>query len=249
MISRIGQVVAVLLFVPIFLGTALAAADFWEDKDFTTWSQKEVEKMLSDSPWSRKVSLHIPEVSLAGRVGGLSGGLIGTGGGAGRAGGGGGAGGAGAGNLGGGGFLPPPRRTQVPLRWVSALPVKQASVMERGEGATPPPTDPDQFLQQEERQYRLAVVGLARAFGSTLSDLQAVRGATLLKRKDRAPIAAVDVRLVYHGEWLSIEFHFPKDESITLDEKEVEFVTVLGEAKLSKKFKLKDMVIAGRLVL
>ena len=34
-------------------GVALAAADFWEEKDFTAWSDKEVEKMLTDSPWAK----------------------------------------------------------------------------------------------------------------------------------------------------------------------------------------------------
>ena len=43
----------------IVVGAALAAADFWDEKDFTTWSDKEVEKMLSDSPWSRRVTIAI----------------------------------------------------------------------------------------------------------------------------------------------------------------------------------------------
>ena len=43
----------------IVVGAALAAADFWNEKDFTTWSDKEVEKMLSDSPWSRRVTIAI----------------------------------------------------------------------------------------------------------------------------------------------------------------------------------------------
>ena len=37
--------------------TALAAANFWEDKDFTSWSEEEVEEILSDSPWSRGVTV------------------------------------------------------------------------------------------------------------------------------------------------------------------------------------------------
>jgi hypothetical protein len=41
----------------LLAGTALvgAAADFWEQKDFTTWSNQEVEEMLTDSPWSKQV--------------------------------------------------------------------------------------------------------------------------------------------------------------------------------------------------
>ena len=43
----------------IVVGAALAAADFWDEKDFTMWSDKEVEKMLRDSPWSRRVTIAI----------------------------------------------------------------------------------------------------------------------------------------------------------------------------------------------
>ena len=35
----------------------LAAADFWDDKDYRSWSAEEVEQMLTDSPWSRRVTV------------------------------------------------------------------------------------------------------------------------------------------------------------------------------------------------
>ena len=41
----------------LLAGAALVAADFWEEKDFTTWSDKEVEKMLTDSPWAKQVRI------------------------------------------------------------------------------------------------------------------------------------------------------------------------------------------------
>ena len=36
---------------------ALTAADFWEEKEFSGWSNQQVEKILSDSPWARKVTV------------------------------------------------------------------------------------------------------------------------------------------------------------------------------------------------
>ena len=45
------------LGVWVVVGAALAAAEFWETKHFTTWSDKEVEKILTDSPWSREVGV------------------------------------------------------------------------------------------------------------------------------------------------------------------------------------------------
>ena len=38
---------------------ALMAADFWQEKDFTAWTAPQVEKMLTDSPWARKVTVVI----------------------------------------------------------------------------------------------------------------------------------------------------------------------------------------------
>ena len=39
----------------LLAAAALVAADFWEEKDFTTWSDTEVQEMLTDSPWAKQV--------------------------------------------------------------------------------------------------------------------------------------------------------------------------------------------------
>ena len=43
----------------IFLAASavLSSAAFWEEKPFTQWSEKDVEKILTDSPWAGKASL------------------------------------------------------------------------------------------------------------------------------------------------------------------------------------------------
>ena len=35
------------------------AADVWTAKPFTDWSEKDVQKVLSDSPWTAKVTIHL----------------------------------------------------------------------------------------------------------------------------------------------------------------------------------------------
>src|SRR5262245_46999504 len=72
----------------------LVAADFWQDKKFIHWSDKEVGKILNDSPWAKSISAPME---------GMGGGGMGGGGGRGRGGGGGGGRG---GGMGGGGGLP-----------------------------------------------------------------------------------------------------------------------------------------------
>src|SRR5262245_60453128 len=39
------------------LAVALSAAGVWEDKPFMQWSEKDVDKILTDSPWAGKASL------------------------------------------------------------------------------------------------------------------------------------------------------------------------------------------------
>ena len=44
---------SVLLFL---FALCMWAADFWATKPFTDWSEKEVQKVLTDSPWVGKVT-------------------------------------------------------------------------------------------------------------------------------------------------------------------------------------------------
>ena len=46
------SVISILLFAG-----AVVAKDFWEAKPFDQWSQKECQKMLTDSPWARELEL------------------------------------------------------------------------------------------------------------------------------------------------------------------------------------------------
>jgi hypothetical protein len=218
----------------------LSAADFWTSKEYGEWSDKEVSRMLNDSPWSQHTTLAVVDMSLAGRVGGLSGGVLGTGGGRGRTSSGGGVGGDGAGNLGGGSFMPSPQQATVAIRWTSARPMKQALVRA---GEAPP-----ERLDDSERFYRIAVVGLPLVMaqmGGTISELLE---ATALRRKNKPPIGAVDARYDYDRSLVTFEFDFPRDEPLAVGDDEIEFVTAFGQP-LKRKFKLKTMVVGGHLEL
>ena len=126
----------------------LSVASFWETKDYTEWSAKEVRKILNNSPWAKKVSLNFGGMGGPGGQGSPGG--YGGGAGGGRGGGGfpgGGAGGGGFPGGGGGGGIPggggggasrggggygragggqSPPQLQLTIQWSSALPVKQA---------------------------------------------------------------------------------------------------------------------------
>src|SRR5580700_3152613 len=104
------------------------AADFWTTKPFTEWNEKEVQKILSDSPWTGRVTVTGGVGAGIAEAGGGRGGGRGGGGGGGRGGPQGDAASADPGIDGGGGGLGAGGGVSVTLIWQTALPVRQALV-------------------------------------------------------------------------------------------------------------------------
>lgn len=46
-----------ILVLSLAAGIAYAVGDFWADKPYTKWSEKQAKHMLSDSPWAKTVTL------------------------------------------------------------------------------------------------------------------------------------------------------------------------------------------------
>ena len=244
---RSVNAIARILIIWIVACVALAAADFWDEKDFTGWSDAEVEKLLTDSPWSRKVTIALrrPETGGRGRGGGFRGGPGGFGGGAAD-----GFRGAGGGRRGADVFDPAPRRMTFTVSWRSALPVKQALVRTQLGLDAPIPREHQQFLTQLEPFYVVVVSGLPRQFARMAQNRNALIAETILKRQDRNPISPEDlVVFVENGETVTLQYHFPRDDEITLEDKNVEFITNLGQVEAKQEFKLEDMVFAEQLAL
>lgn len=242
--------------VSFILGVAaslLGAADFWETKKFTDWTDKEVERILKNSPWAQRVDLPMARGMMGGGPGmGGPGGRLPGGGGpgeeAGGAGGPGGGPGGGLGGPGGVGYEPPP---MIPLylRWMSALPVKQAVARMRfgAEAATSP--EATQMLGRDEPAYVMAVEGLpVRALGGPLEQL---KERAQLRVKGAEPIVPANVQGRQHQGVAEVYFYFPKSEpggrEITLEDKEVEFLLKLRMGDVRRKFQLKKMIYNGKL--
>jgi hypothetical protein len=228
---------------------ALTAADFWQEKDFTAWTAQQVERMLTDSPWVRKVTVVIGSLR-EGALDGFNGGDAGLGGGGDR-------------SPDGGSEIQRVRRVTVTVAWISSLPVRQAMFrMESvGQGVQIPP-DRQRQLSQDQSLYTLAVVGLpVRGRGLPLGTIDEIKSRTALKPAGKDRIAPEDVRVLSVPAWtlgrwfkdgdqlVRVEFLFPKTSAIVLDDKEVEFSTKLGDVELTKKFKLADMMVRGQLAL
>jgi hypothetical protein len=225
---------------------ALTAADFWQEKDFTVWSAQQVEKMLTESPWAKKVTIVVGglrEEVLGGFQRGTSdpgGGVVCLS--------------ADCGALwspdSGSAEFQRVRRVTVMVAWISGLPFRQALVRGQTGPDAPIPLDQQRQLREDQPFYTLAVIGLPLRLAAQGGTIDELKSKTALKpnRKDR--IAPADIRAFGDGDHsVRVEFLFPKANAIALGDKEVEFITKLGNVELTKKFKLADMMVGGRLAL
>ena len=237
---------------------ALLAEDFWVKKPYTEWSDKDAAKMLTNSPWAHDVAIDagagVEMANSSGRPGPRSGsdlpGAMGQSGEPGMGGGGNGGmlNGRGSREVGG------PGRGGASLtlhvRWQSALPVRKAYVVAMLGHAKAESEQGKNYISQAVPYYVIAVAGLPAQMAARLSkeNLSELAKTATLVRKDKDPINAESAEKV-DGEAGTIAFLFPKTSEITLDDKEVEFVSKVGRIELRRKFKLKEMVVGDKLEL
>jgi hypothetical protein len=238
----------------ISTATMLLGANFWEKKKFTEWNDKEVRRMLQDSPWAHEVNVVLmglsgfgPEAGGAGapgRGGGAGGGGVGEGGG-GR----GGRGrGAGSGPMGESELA----RPTLPLlvQWASALPVKQAMVRSSISSEQAMDENARQFLDREETHYVIAVVGIpARMAQLSEGTERFVETSRIERGKNREPLAPERVEGRPQQNSVTLYFFFPRTNPITPEDKDVQFVFKLENLEVKRKFKLQDMMYEGKLAL
>jgi hypothetical protein len=236
------------LFTAILLcAFCLWGADFWQTKPAAEWSDKDLQKMMNNSPWAHAVSVPMsgPTPPSLGRGGGNAADDTAApqpisatpGGGRGGRGGGGGETPDGGGGFGGGGAS-----ATVVARWQSALPIKQAA--ERTKSGT-------LAAGSEEANYVIVVSGPLRAFlrGNPETIKKTIMDVSSLSVKGKDAVKPADLQIAGNQRTIDIAFAFPRSAAFTLDDKEVEFSTKLGDIALKYKFRLKDMVYNGKLEL
>jgi hypothetical protein len=244
-----AALVSAALFLPAL---TLCAADVWVAKPYAAWSDKDIRKIMTDSPWSRTVSVFLDVNPLGDLLRGRGSapapggpGIAETGGG-----------------LGVGQSAPPPGaaspapvqtgppKTTLIVRWQSATIVQQALVRAQyGDKAGSSP-EAQKRLEPNAEYYVIAVGNLPAS--QKLRDAEARKvllGMTTLTVNGRDhPIAAKDVVYVEGGQgMIEARFLFPRDIVLTAVDKEVEFATMFGKAAVKAKFNLKSMVINGKL--
>jgi len=225
------------------------AEDFWKTKPYTEWTDKELRKMLTNSPWAKEVAAGM-QPSGGGGMSKGGGGRKGGGGGGGMGGGGEGGGEGGGGGMGGrGGGGAPAMMAKV--RWQTALPIKQALVKMKFGAEAATSTQAQQLLTSADDVYLIVMEGLpqrmAQMGGARLQEN--LKKSTMLKRGDKPPILPMQIEVGVAEKMVLVYYAFPRTDAIELEDKDVEFISKVGPMEFKKKFKLAEMVMGGKLTL
>jgi hypothetical protein len=229
----------------LIAGIALGE-DFWVKKEYTQWTEDEVKKVMTNSPWAKDVTVSAPPGTLGPGQRRPQNSNIdvesGAAGGRGRGGRGARSGdeaeGGGAGDV----------LLSLNMSWRSALPLRKAIVKSRLGGSTEVPSEAQQMLAKEQDEYVVVVSGVPARIARQIQDSPRLNSSTL-KAGKKAPIAPKAVDFQARTQTVDVFFIFPKTEPITLEDKEVELDLKLGAMEAKRKFNLKDMVYNGKLEL
>jgi hypothetical protein len=234
---------------------SMFAAEPWGKKDAATWTAKDVERVLTDSPWAQQASAAfslaaedpppapppVPPAAQAG-LGGPTNSGVRWDGGVGRS----------------RGADP---TLNVLVRWDSALPVREA--LGRVDNDDPQPY----LAERAAKDYIISIVGLVpaaryRSVGRTETQsrsddtidarnpeemLEGLMSASRLIPKAKTAISPEDAKL--DGKTGTLHIFFPKSAGISANDKEVTFTTRFGALTIQKRFRLKDMKYQGKLEL
>lgn len=240
---------------------ALLAAEVWEAKPFTDWTDKDMQKVTGNSPWAKQTRALLnnapagaPQRTGRGRGGAGDSELGEAPRGVGSQGG----GVSDASRMGAASIDTDPGPSLLPaglpvvVRWQTALPLRQAQM--RGKYGKEAATSPEaqKFLNTEPNIYVIAVAGLPGSIVGAGGGDQAkdnILKRTTLTVKGRTAWRPVAVDLAPNGAAVDVLLAFPRGNAITAEDQEVELVSMIGTATVTYKWKLKDLLLHGKLEL
>ena len=235
-----------LMAAGLLMAAAAYATDVWKDKDFQNWDQKDVQKILTDSPWSHKIqyggggggSMSSPFTAAGDQAHGSSDSdPCGSGGPRDKS--------AINGTCGSQGMG---AESSYTVTWYSSRTVREAMARNRELEGTPA-DDARKALSAEPTVYQVAVMGgNLMAFGKEGSDnLKAHSYLMSKKTKEKMTPTKVIIQTGQDGRRpTAIIFEFAKttasgEPTIAKDEKGMEFSTQAGNAKVSTTFDIPKM--------
>jgi hypothetical protein len=233
------------LAISILASLAWAAGDPWKSKPYTQWDEKDVRKILSDSPWSKLVqvpaawntggdSVGAPDPNLpsATQEHSPDGGVMGQGMGAPKP-----------------GAAPQIPQAAFAVRWFSARTTREALLRGQVLGGQMKEEEAEKRAALPVDTYQVAIAGpdMKPFQGADEKALLAKTYLTTKKTKQKIPAAAVEFERGPDGKTvLAAVFIFPKksesgEQTIAADEKGAEFSCSVGGANIRAAFEISKM--------
>lgn len=232
MVKKLSSILLLLCAVSFLL----LAANFWDTKPYTEWTDKEIEKLIQDSPWGDRMAVRTGERGVVASVEGDAKGTV-------------------MGEL----------EVQVTVLWQTALPIRQALARAQFKDDAGKAKELIERQSDVHVLRVTGLPGTARAFASNKEQLTAdtvirIKNKPDLKPTDiqmggaPAPAAQGGGGKGFGGGGkgfggggnIDLFYVFPKSAGITEADNELEFISKLGKVTVRKKFKLKDMVFNGK---
>ncbi|HKS80724.1 MAG TPA: hypothetical protein VJR23_04405 [Candidatus Acidoferrales bacterium] len=252
------------LAVALFAAICWAGGDPWKDKPYAQWDDKDIQHVLSNSPWVRNVTVSAAWEPASSESGGMGGyGNTGqtqpnppaqqsspSGGGGGMKGGGGPGGGPGGAPQSSSGMdMPSIPQATFSVFWLSSRTMREAlgrrAVLHSGRSEA----DVDKYVDQPLEDFEVTVQGRDMTPFSKNDEAFFQSHATLEMKKSKDKVAPVKVTLEHSQNGNAVTaatFYFPKKSStgeatIAADEKEVTFACEIGKTQLKVSFDPRKM--------
>ncbi len=233
MLKRVVSLVAAALFFAL----VVFASDPWKDKDFSTWDQKDVQRILKDSPWSKQFQYGFDS------GGAMSKPFSATGEAANAA-----SMGGGGGNSGASGASTGPEMVFT-VSWISSRTVREARARARElQGTSPEEARKDLSAQQDT--YMIAVLGTNLGlFGKENTD--SLKAHSYLMSKNTKEKLSPSRVVIQPGKDprhpVAVIYEFAKKTdagapTIAAGEKGLEFGTAAGNTPIKVSFDVSKMV-------
>jgi hypothetical protein len=226
-----------ILIVSAFCFTLPAADSFWAAKPYTAWSDAEVHQFMLRSPWAREVLVSDVSVGMAQQIGNVPSGSHGHS--------------ANFSSVSPAGVTTTGAKIKAVVFWESALPARQALARVKFGAEAGQSGEARDFIGQEGISYVLVVTGLPAALvKQTPEELRdGLAAKSSLAVKGRPPVQPSKAEVFADGKSFGMYFEFPRSLGITVDDKEVNFSTRLGEIDVKSAFHPPEMVLSGKLEL
>jgi hypothetical protein len=247
------------LFVSALCTAPYALSRSWDDQAFSSWTPEFVDRLLTDSPWSRQSTVAFElepvqrlqssdyaQIGLPGGIGFPGGGIPGT-----RWPSGGSRTGSQSPTWPGGGASSVRTEIYLTTRWSSALPIRRGlAIQEFGAGGLENEKALE-LLNAEQTEYVIEIAG----FPTTIIRQGAKKfAAELLKSArvvvpGRAPLRATSSYVPEYGMHLVATLRFPRFDDLDSKDGTIEVNAQSGNMNIRERFKLKDMMYGGKLEL